>query len=129
MTDPATNNPPARRKINGLFVFAALIAVMIFASYQSAVPTIECNAATLKTKPDVVMLGASWCSFCKQARRYFNANKVSYCEYDIETSTEGARLYKQSDGGAIPILIIDGKKYTGFDATAFKRLMAEREKT
>ena len=129
MTNSTANHHPARRKINGLFVFAALIAVMIFASYQSAVPTIECNAATLKTKPDVVMLGASWCSFCKQARRYFNANKVHYCEYDIETSAEGARLYNRYDGGAIPILIIDGKKYTGFDSAAFKQLMAEREKT
>jgi glutaredoxin len=129
MTEPDTKAKPPRRKINGIFVFAALIAVMIFASYQSAVPTIECNAAVLKTKPDVVMLGASWCSFCKQARRYFNANKVHYCEYDIETSAEGARLYNRYDGGAIPILIIDGKKYTGFDSAAFKQLMAEREKT
>jgi glutaredoxin len=129
MTDSSANKHPARRKVNGLFVFAALIAVMIFASYQSTVPTIECNAAVLKTKPDVVMLGASWCSFCKQARRYFNANKVHYCEYDIETSAEGARLYKQFNGGAIPVLIIDGKKYTGFDSAAFQQLMAEREKT
>jgi glutaredoxin len=129
MTEPDTNAKPPRRRISGLLVFAALIVAMIFASYQSTVPTIACNAAVLKTKPDVVMLGASWCSYCNQARKYFSANKVSYCEYDIETSAEGGRLYKQLDGGAIPILIIDGKKYTGFDPTAFKQLMAEREKT
>lgn len=127
MTEPTIENKSAPRKISGLYIFAALILVMIFASYRSAVPSIECTAEVLATNPDVIMLGTAWCPYCAQARKYFHANKVHYCEYDIERSKEGARRYTELDGGAIPILIVDEKKYTGFDPVAFERLMANKK--
>jgi glutaredoxin len=102
--------------------------VMIFASYRNAVTTIDCDAAVLKSSPDVIMLGAWWCPYCAQARKYFHSNNVHYCEYDIERSAEGARLYDKMNGAGIPVLIIDGKNYSGFDSVAFERLMENRKK-
>ncbi len=73
------------------------------------------------------MLGTTWCPYCAQARKYFHTNRINYCEYDIEKSAEGERLYDSVNGGAIPILIIDGRHYTGFDAIAFEQLMKNRQ--
>jgi len=128
MTETSDINKPARRRIKGWYIFAALLLVMVFGSYRNAVTTIACNADVLKTNPDVIMLGAWWCPYCAQARKYFHANKINYCEYDIEHSDEGARLYSETNGSGIPILIIDGKKYSGFDPVAFERLMKSRKK-
>ena len=81
----------------------------------------------LETKPDVIMLGAVWCPYCAEARKYFHKNNVHYCEYDIERSAEGKRLYEKSNGSGIPILIIDNKRYSGFSAVAFEHLMKSRQ--
>jgi glutaredoxin len=123
------SSPGPSRKISGFLIFGALLLVMIFASYRATVSTIECSADILKTEPDVIMLGAWWCPYCAQARKYFHDNNVHYCEYDIERSAEGERLYRQSNGGGIPILLIDNRKYTGFDARAFEQLMQARQKS
>ena len=131
MTETHSEKPSSgsSRKISGLLIFGVLVLVMIFASYRNTVSTIACDETVLDTRPDVIMLGTWWCTYCAQARRYFRDHNVHYCEYDIESSAEGERLYQQANGGGIPILLIDGKKYTGFDATAFERLMQAREKS
>ncbi|WP_198147347.1 glutaredoxin family protein [Gilvimarinus polysaccharolyticus] len=34
--------------------------------------------------PTRVVMYASWCGYCKKARRYFRANNIPFTEYDIE---------------------------------------------
>lgn len=125
MTEQTTKK--SNRRFSALYILAALILVMIISSYRTAISTIDCDADLIKTNPDVIMLGAWWCPYCAEARKYFHANNVHYCEYDIERTAEGERLYEESNGSGIPILIIDDKKYTGFDAAAFEILMNNRK--
>lgn len=127
MTDTIAPKPTSTRKISGIYIFLVLILIMVAIKYMSSVSTVYCDTDAAPAKPDVVMLGTTWCPYCAQARKYFHTNKVSYCEYDIENSVKGKRIYENINGGAIPILIIDGKRYTGFDAVAFEQLMQSRQ--
>jgi glutaredoxin len=126
---PEKSSAKTSRKISGFLIFGALLLVMVFASYRNTVSTIACSTEILDTHPDVIMLGTWWCTYCAEARRYFQKNNVHYCEYDIESSAEGEKLYQQANGGGIPILLIDDKKYVGFDAVAFEQLMQARQKS
>ena len=63
-TDPADSNKQPARKRKGLFFLILLVIGLIFLSRQEAVKTVDCNPQIIATKPDVIMLGAWWCSYC-----------------------------------------------------------------
>ena len=42
-------------------------------------------------------------------------NEISYCEYDMERSDEGEKLYREVNGQAIPILLIGKYQINGFN--------------
>jgi len=60
------------------------------------------------------MLGAWWCTYCYQAKRYFQKNNISYCEYDVENTAQGKRLYQSNGAGAVPILLVGEYQLNGF---------------
>ncbi len=118
-----TNERP-KRKRGGLFIIAFFIVGLIFLSRHEAVDTIDCSAAIVAKKPDVIMLGAWWCSYCYQAKRYFQQNDISYCEYDMENTLEGKRLYEENGGGAVPILFIGEYQLSGFSEQQIEAALA-----
>lgn len=95
--------------IIGLFAFAMILFVR-----NDPIITIDCNAEIIASKPDIIMLGAWWCGYCQQAKRYFQHNDISYCEYDMENTIEGKRLYQQNGSGPVPILLIGEYRLSGF---------------
>ena len=111
-TEDNTNRP--KRKRGGLFVISAFIIALIVLSRHDPVNTIDCNAEVIANKPDVIMLGAWWCTYCYQAKKYFQQNKIHYCEYDMENTVEGRRLYEENGGGAVPIILIGKYRLSGF---------------
>lgn len=111
-TEDNINRP--KRKRGGLFVISAFIIALIVLSRHDPVNTIDCNAEVIASKPDVIMLGAWWCTYCYQAKKYFQQNKIHYCEYDMENTVEGRRLYEENGGGAVPILLIGKYRLSGF---------------
>lgn len=113
-TPKQTTGPSPSKRRGGLIIILLIIA-MIFFSRQPVVDTIDCTPEIMATRPDVVMLGAWWCSYCYKAKEYFQANNIHYCEYDMENTEEGKRLYKQHGGSAIPILLIGEYRLSGFD--------------
>ncbi len=119
---PATARKP--RRINSLYLFAALLAGLYFISFRPDVPTVACNDEIIASQPDAIMLGTVWCPYCASARRYFHKNDIHYCEYDIERTEQGKRMYDDLGGGGIPILII-GDKYriNGFDERSIERAL------
>ena len=60
------------------------------------------------------MLGAWWCTYCYQAKKYFQRNDIQYCEYDMENTATGKRLYQEHGSGAVPILLIGQYQLNGF---------------
>ncbi len=117
--------PKKRRRINGLLLFGILAIVLLVVNYRPPIATIHCNEEILASKPDVIMLGAWWCTFCYQARKYFSRNNISYCEYDIEYSAEGKRLYSEMQGAGIPVLFIGKYRLSGFDEDSIEEALAE----
>jgi len=97
---------------------------MILLSRQETVNTINCNTAILASKPDVIMLGAWWCSYCYKAKKYFQKNNIHYCEYDMENTLEGKRLYEKHGAGAVPILLIGKYQLNGFSEQQIEAALA-----
>ncbi len=108
----------------GLIIVAIFIVAMILLSRREAVETINCNAEILASKPDVVMLGAWWCGYCYQAKKYFQKNNIHYCEYDMENTLEGERLYEKHGGGSVPIMLIGDYELRGFNERQIEAAIA-----
>ena len=130
-TDTAeTETPKQARRGNGLLVFALFAAMVFAASYRPSVEAVYCDAKNLSNKPEVIMLGASWCPYCYKARKYFVDNKVSYCEYDIEDDSKGEQMYARINTNptmplGIPILFIGSYTLSGFDEHSIKKLLSK----
>lgn len=111
---PANNSNRKNTKRNSLIVIALVVVGFILLTRQEAVNTIDCTPEIIAEKPDVVMLGAWWCTYCYKAKKYFQKNEIHYCEYDMENTAEGKRLYEKHGGGAVPILLIGKHKISGY---------------
>jgi glutaredoxin len=109
----------AKRRF-GLPIIILLFIAIIFFSRQAPVKTIDCTSEIIASKPDVVMLGAWWCTYCYQAKKYFQKNEISYCEYDMENTETGKKLYQEHGGGAVPILLIGKHRLKGYSPEQIK---------
>ncbi len=105
--------PPKRSK-KGLVFFVVLVAGFIFFSRHEPVNTIDCTPEIIAGEPDVIMLGAWWCSYCYKAKRYFQENKIDYCEYDIEDTIIGKKLYREHGSGSVPMMLIGQYQINGY---------------
>ncbi len=111
------------RRLSGFFVLALVLFGLIVFSYRPTVARVHCDEAILRTNPQVIMLSTRWCPYCYEARRYLTENNISYCEYDIERSEQGEKLFNDVNGQAIPVLIVDNYMMNGFDETRLEQLL------
>lgn len=102
-----------RRRI-GAYFFIFLFFAIMFVSRHEAVSTIDCTPEIIAGKPDIIMLGAWWCTYCYQAKKYFQQNNISYCEYDMENTATGRQLYQEHGAGSVPIMLIGDYQLNGF---------------
>ncbi len=124
---PRKNNPSHKR--GGLLVIVIFVAAIILLSRHEPVNTIDCTPNIVASKPEVIMLGAWWCTYCYQAKKYFQKNNISYCEYDMENTEEGKRLYQDNGSGAVPILLIGEYQLNGFSRQQVDAALALLENT
>ncbi|VAW50647.1 hypothetical protein MNBD_GAMMA05-2575 [hydrothermal vent metagenome] len=108
------NTKPPKRNVKGLMFFVVLVVGFIFISRQEPVNTIDCTPEIIAGDPDVIMLGAWWCSYCYKAKRYFQKNKIDYCEYDMENTVIGKKLYREHGSGAVPMMLIGQYQINGY---------------
>ena len=74
---------------------------------------------------DVLMFGTSWCVYCAKARKLFDEHGISYFEYDIESSGEGYRQYRDLGGRGVPVFQIGGKVLKGYNPRRILQLVDE----
>ncbi|MEE9448118.1 MAG: glutaredoxin domain-containing protein [Arenicellales bacterium] len=74
----------------------------------------------------VVMYSTSWCGYCKQARRHFQANNIDYIEFDIEKNRKAKRAYDKLGGRGVPVILVGNQRMNGFNKASFDRLYARR---
>jgi len=111
------------RRLNGIVILVLIVTGLAIVSYKPSIARIHCNDEVLKSNPEVIMPGTWWCPYCYQARRYLTDNNISYCEYDIERSAEGERLFNEVNGQVIPVLLIDKYMISGFDEARLENLL------
>lgn len=118
MTEPAVIpdkiNARKKRKRNGTYIIILIFFGLVLLTRHEPVNTIDCTPEIIAKRPDVIMLGAWWCTYCYQTKKYLQHNDVHYCEYDMENTATGRQLYQQHGGGAIPILLIGEYQLNGF---------------
>lgn len=104
-----------KRRFSGLLITLFMLGAIVLLIRQEPVNTIDCTPEIMAQRPDIVMLGAWWCTYCYQAKKYFQRNDINYCEYDMENTIIGKRLYEENGGGAVPIMLIGEYRLQGFD--------------
>lgn len=120
----ANNTGKSRpRRLNGIVILVVIVIGLVIVSYKPSIARIHCNDEILKSKPEVIMLSTRWCPYCYQARRYLTDNNISYCEYDIEGSAKGEKLFNDVNGQVIPVLLIDKYTMRGFDEARLENLL------
>ncbi|MBT8438897.1 MAG: hypothetical protein KJO91_04155 [Gammaproteobacteria bacterium] len=119
--DSKHNKP---RRLSGLIIILLAFVVLAILNYRPSIERIHCNEEILDSQPEVIMLSTWWCSYCYQARRYLTNNNISYCEYDIERSAEGEKLFNDLNAQAIPVLLVDKYIINGFDEARLESLLS-----
>lgn len=82
------------------------------------------NAPTKSTEAQgalqITMYSTSWCGYCRKARSWFKDNGFAFVEKDIEKNSEAAREYREASGGygGVPLIVVNGKSFRGFDQRA-----------
>ena len=116
MNDHTTNKSakPRKRNVKGLVFFVILIVGFVLINRHEPVNTIDCTPEIIASEPDVIMLGAWWCSYCYKAKQYFQENKIDYCEYDMENTVIGKKLYREHGSGAVPMMLIGQYQINGY---------------
>lgn len=71
----------------------------------------------------VVLFGASWCAFCRQARADLARSRIRYDDVDID-SPAGKAAYEAAGGGGVPLLVADGEQLHGFTELAYDDFFA-----
>jgi glutaredoxin len=114
-----------KRRINGLIVFGILAVTILIFTFRFSASKVSCTDEIMAQKPDVIMLSAWWCPYCHKARNYLLSNDISYCEYDMEHSKEGKKLYEEAGGRGIPVLLIGNQQINGFDEQSIEIALSE----
>lgn len=95
--------------------------------------TIEETKGTIDTEPNdkkaswkrpkkVVMYSAEWCGACKQAKKYFSKNNISYTNYDVEKNESAKRRYKKMGAKGVPVILVGKQRMNGFSVAGFNQI-------
>ncbi len=110
---------PTPRRAGWLLLLLAVgfLGITKFAAGGRVKP-VFCDADWQPTTNTVVMLSASWCGYCAQARKLFVTQHIDYCEYDIEKSPAGAARHQALGVRGVPVILIKDDLLLGFERGA-----------
>jgi glutaredoxin len=66
----------------------------------------------------VMLLGASWCQFCKKTRALFEKQKVKFTDYDVEKNELAKAIFDELNGKGFPVILIGSTRINGYDEQA-----------
>jgi len=114
------------KKLTFLFstLFVASCLVSLPNSYEKVQPG-----------PDyVVMYSASWCGYCKKAKKFLEENKIVYIEKDLEDPDDYKELLQiakdlryRGTVDAVPLFIIKRKITVGFNPEEILFLLGRKQ--
>lgn len=112
-----TTDKPAKTRPKAAWMIV-LVVVAVFAirslSRAPAGDPVVCDTELVPDTNTVVMLSASWCGYCRQARAYLQSNDINHCEYDVETTAKGRQKYAALPVQLVPVIRIKDEVLYGF---------------
>jgi mycoredoxin len=81
----------------------------------SALLTSGGTTSEFAQRGEIVLYATSWCGYCKATRDLLAREGIAYREFDIETSAEGAKLYRAIGGRGVPVLEVGDRIIRGYD--------------
>lgn len=85
-------------------------------------PGIESLAMDFGAGDRVVMYSARWCGVCQRAKRHFEAERIPFTGYDVETSAKGRRDYRKPGARGVPVMLVGKQRLNGFTPASFERI-------
>jgi len=71
----------------------------------------------------IVLYSATWCGACRKAKRYLDDKGVDYEVRDVDDTRHAQELLRRTGQRAIPVLDVDGRVMTGFNAQRYDALI------
>lgn len=125
MPESPSTSPRQRWPSYALVLVISVWVITQMVSNRSLAP-IRCGQQLTPDADTVVMLSASWCGYCRQARRFLQGEHIKHCEYDIESDAEGKRRFEAQPVKVIPILTLRDETFVGFEREQIEQaLMAK----
>ncbi|MCW9014413.1 MAG: glutaredoxin family protein [Gammaproteobacteria bacterium] len=102
---------------NPLIVIAALFLASYFIVDQLANQGLSDEPVVLhkNNPPEIIMFGTPGCTFCIQARQFFDKHQLPYIEHDIESSDKHRQLFYMMGGKGTPLIIVNKQIIHGFE--------------
>ncbi len=80
--------------------------------------------ANARRRVPVVMYSTAWCGVCTKARRYFQENRISFAEYDVdENASARAEYLLLNPRRSVPTIKIGSEVIVGFSEQAVARAL------
>ena len=104
-----------KRRLRTTFA-AAVLSLLVSSGLAAPAFAQACREQT------VIMLSASWCGYCRQARKFFDAHDIQFTEIDVEKTSHAdiQRLYRQN---GVPVIFIGSEQVKGFDEPQLRELL------
>lgn len=124
-----SDKPPATGRLEKTMSFENLPSSELPASASSYVEQLrrmharDAAQAAAQMPKGVVLYGAPWCGYCKQAKAYLAGKGIAYRDVDVDTP-DGMAAFAQVGGRGIPVLVANGRSVRGFTAAAYDALLA-----
>lgn len=87
---------------------------------------VEVSETEVPKAKQVELYATAWCGYCRKARQYFAREGIAYTEYDIEKDASANARHKALGGRGVPLILVDGRKMSGFSEAGFARLYANQ---
>jgi glutaredoxin len=106
-----------------LLSIVAAFALLQFWRSGAGAERVRCDVDLPRAQARAVMLGTSWCQYCARTRAFFNRHEIAWCEYDIERTADGKRLYDEAGAAGIPVTLVGEQRVLGFDEPRLKQVL------
>lgn len=61
-----------------------------------------------------ILLGTSWCGYCKVTREHLKARGVAFADLDVESSPMAGEWHRDLGAQGVPVILVGDRQIRGF---------------